>query len=66
MTFFVASDARAFIASHAFAAFELQGFTGCDNVEVERDGHCGYVHNGNAHFLLDADLISFANHLQEA
>jgi hypothetical protein len=64
--FFTASDARAFIAQHDFAAFELEVFTGSDNVEVERDGHCGFVANGQVHFLGDADLIAFADHLAEA
>lgn len=63
--FFLSTDARQFIANHDFAAFELQSFTGCEIVEVERDGHCGYVLNGDVHFLSDSDLISFANHLRE-
>lgn len=64
--FFLASDARAFIAQHDFAALELEAFTGSNDVEVERDGHCGFVAKGQVHFLGDADLIAFADHLAEA
>lgn len=62
--FFLSIDARQYIANHDYAATELQSFTGCEVVEVERDGHCGYVHNGQAHFLSDSDLVKFANHLK--
>lgn len=64
--FFLSSDARQFIANHVFATSEIQVFTGCEVVEVERDGHCGYVHNGEVYFLNDTDLVNFANHLREA
>lgn len=66
MSFLTASDARSFIAAHDFAEFELMEYTGSNNVEIERDGHCGFVVNGKVYFLGDSDLIAFANRLREA
>lgn len=67
MFFFTAMDARKFIANATdYVAIEaLRDFTGCDDVEIERDGHCGFVVNGTCHWLDDADLVKFAETIKE-
>lgn len=67
MFFFTATDARNYIviATDYVAIEALKYFTGCDNVEIERDGHCGFVFNGVVHWLDDADLVKFAETIKE-